>query len=142
MTKINILEFAKYDSKAIYEFLFLQNETEFEIIIPRQNWTNCIITNLSFFIIAHNAVQCYNTAKYFIYCFSSKCSCFTVVSYSVREDQFFCKFSFSFTLAKTHVAGNFSEKLIAFVGNSSWFKLVETICSKFFTICSFSVLNL
>ena len=37
MTKINILEFAEYDSKAIYEFLFLQNETEFEIIIPREN---------------------------------------------------------------------------------------------------------
>lgn len=35
MTRINIAEFSNYDSKAIYEFLFLQNETVFEIIIPR-----------------------------------------------------------------------------------------------------------
>lgn len=35
MTRINIAEFGNYDSKAIYEFLFLQSETVFEIIIPR-----------------------------------------------------------------------------------------------------------
>lgn len=35
MLKININEFYNYDSKAIYEFLFLQSETEFEITIPR-----------------------------------------------------------------------------------------------------------
>lgn len=37
MTKINITEFFNYDSKALYEFLLLQNETEFQIIIPREN---------------------------------------------------------------------------------------------------------
>jgi hypothetical protein len=36
MIKININEFKSYDSKSIYEFLLLQNETEFEIIIPRE----------------------------------------------------------------------------------------------------------
>lgn len=36
MTRINIHEFSNYDSNAIYEFLFLQNETVFEIIIPRE----------------------------------------------------------------------------------------------------------
>ncbi len=35
MTRINIAEFGNYDNKAIYEFLFLQSETVFEIIIPR-----------------------------------------------------------------------------------------------------------
>ncbi len=36
MLKININEFNHYDSKAIYEFLFLQRETVFEIIIPKE----------------------------------------------------------------------------------------------------------
>lgn len=36
MVKLNINEFKAYDSKAIYEFLLLQNETEFEILIPRE----------------------------------------------------------------------------------------------------------
>lgn len=35
MTKINISKFSNYDSKAMYEFLFLKRETVFEIIIPR-----------------------------------------------------------------------------------------------------------
>lgn len=37
MTKINISDFIDYNSKAVYEFLFLQGETEFEIIIPRES---------------------------------------------------------------------------------------------------------
>lgn len=36
MIKININEFKNYESKSIYAFLLLQNETEFEIIIPRE----------------------------------------------------------------------------------------------------------
>lgn len=36
MLKININEFNRYDSKALYEFLFLQNETVFQITIPRK----------------------------------------------------------------------------------------------------------
>jgi len=36
MLKINITEFNQYDSKAIYEFLFLKSETEFEITIPKK----------------------------------------------------------------------------------------------------------
>jgi hypothetical protein len=36
MIKININEFTSYDCKSIYEYLLLQNETEFEIIIPRE----------------------------------------------------------------------------------------------------------
>ena len=35
MLKININEFNRYDSKEIYEFLFLQSERVFEITIPR-----------------------------------------------------------------------------------------------------------
>ena len=35
MTKINIVDFWDYNSKAVYEFLFVQGETEFEIIISR-----------------------------------------------------------------------------------------------------------
>lgn len=35
MTKINISKFSNYDSKAMYEFLFLKRETVFEITIPR-----------------------------------------------------------------------------------------------------------
>lgn len=37
MTKINISDFSNYDNKDIYEFLFLQNETEFEITIPKRS---------------------------------------------------------------------------------------------------------
>jgi len=36
MLKININEFNRYDSKEIYEFLFLKSETVFEIEIPRK----------------------------------------------------------------------------------------------------------
>ena len=36
MLKININEFNRYDSKSLYEFLFLQNETLFQITIPRK----------------------------------------------------------------------------------------------------------
>ena len=36
MLKININEFNRYDSKEIYEFLFLKRETVFEIAIPRK----------------------------------------------------------------------------------------------------------
>lgn len=36
MIKINTNEFKNYENKGIYEFLLLQNETEFEIIIPRE----------------------------------------------------------------------------------------------------------
>lgn len=36
MLKINITEFNQYDSKALYEFLFLQNEIVFQITIPRK----------------------------------------------------------------------------------------------------------
>lgn len=36
MLKININEFQDYDSKNLYEYLLVQNETEFEIIIPRE----------------------------------------------------------------------------------------------------------
>ncbi len=35
MTKINISDFFDYDSKAVYEFLFVHAETKYEIIIPR-----------------------------------------------------------------------------------------------------------
>jgi hypothetical protein len=37
MTTINICDFIDYDSKAVYEFLFLQGETEFEITILRES---------------------------------------------------------------------------------------------------------
>lgn len=37
MTKINISDFFDYNSKAVYEFLFVQGETEYEIIIPRES---------------------------------------------------------------------------------------------------------
>ena len=37
MLKINITEFNHYDSKSIYEFLFLKSETEFEITIPKKS---------------------------------------------------------------------------------------------------------
>ena len=36
MTKINIADFLDYNNKAVYEFLFPQGETQFEIIIPRE----------------------------------------------------------------------------------------------------------
>jgi len=36
MIKININEFGSYDSKALYEFLFLKKESVFEITIPRK----------------------------------------------------------------------------------------------------------
>ena len=36
MLKININEFQDYDSKSMYEYLLVQNDTEFEIIIPRE----------------------------------------------------------------------------------------------------------
>lgn len=36
MVKININEFQHYDSKSMYEYLLVQNDTEFEIIIPRE----------------------------------------------------------------------------------------------------------
>jgi len=36
MLKININEFNRYDSKEIYEFLFLKSETVFELTIPRK----------------------------------------------------------------------------------------------------------
>ena len=36
MLKININEFNRYDSKTLYEFLFLQRETVFQIRIPRK----------------------------------------------------------------------------------------------------------
>lgn len=36
MTKINISNFFDYNSKAVYEFLFVQEETEYEIMIPRE----------------------------------------------------------------------------------------------------------
>jgi len=37
MTKLNIVDFRDYNSKAVIEFLYLQGETEFEIIIPRDH---------------------------------------------------------------------------------------------------------
>jgi hypothetical protein len=37
MTKINISDFFDYNSKTVYEFLFVQGETEYEIIIPRES---------------------------------------------------------------------------------------------------------
>lgn len=37
MIKVNISDFSDYDNKGIYEFLFLQNETEFEITIPKRS---------------------------------------------------------------------------------------------------------
>ena len=40
MTKININKFSSYDSKALYEFLFLQKEKVFEITIPRETIKN------------------------------------------------------------------------------------------------------
>ena len=36
MLKININELNRYDSKTLYEFLFLQRETVFQITIPRK----------------------------------------------------------------------------------------------------------
>lgn len=39
MTKININDFKNYDSKALYELLFLKRETVFEITIPRKEVT-------------------------------------------------------------------------------------------------------
>jgi len=36
MLKININEFNRYDSKTLYEFLFLKRETVFQITIPRK----------------------------------------------------------------------------------------------------------
>ncbi len=36
MLKINITEFNQYNSKALYEFLFLQDEIVFQITIPRK----------------------------------------------------------------------------------------------------------
>jgi len=36
MLKINITEFQDYDAKSMYEYLLVQNDTEFEIIIPRE----------------------------------------------------------------------------------------------------------
>lgn len=36
MLKININEFQDYDTKSMYEYLLVQNDTEFEIIIPRE----------------------------------------------------------------------------------------------------------
>ena len=36
MIRLNINDFFDYNSKAVYEFLFVQGETEFEIIIPRE----------------------------------------------------------------------------------------------------------
>lgn len=36
MLKININELNRYDSKSIYEFLFLKRETVFQITIPRK----------------------------------------------------------------------------------------------------------
>ncbi|MEO7264429.1 MAG: hypothetical protein ABIW38_05920 [Ferruginibacter sp.] len=40
MIKIIIPEFIAYESKAIYEFLLLQNDTEFELVIPREATLN------------------------------------------------------------------------------------------------------
>lgn len=39
MTKININDLKNYDSKTLYEFLFLKRETVFEITIPRKTIT-------------------------------------------------------------------------------------------------------
>ena len=36
MTKININKFSNYNSKSLYEYLFLQREKVFEITIPRK----------------------------------------------------------------------------------------------------------
>lgn len=36
MLKININDLSNYNSEDVYEFLFLQNETEFEITIPKR----------------------------------------------------------------------------------------------------------
>ncbi|MCC7515216.1 MAG: hypothetical protein IT212_11055 [Bacteroidia bacterium] len=36
MPKININEFQDYNSKNMYDYLLVQNDTEFEIIIPRE----------------------------------------------------------------------------------------------------------
>lgn len=40
MTKININDFKNYDNKTLYEFLFLEREKVFEIIIPRKTIQN------------------------------------------------------------------------------------------------------
>ena len=38
MVSINIFEFTDYDPQALHEFILLQHETEFKIIIPRLPW--------------------------------------------------------------------------------------------------------
>ena len=72
MIKINTTDFRDYSSKAVYEFLFLQGETEFEITIPREFATDehenyCIFTD---YINASYSGQCLaliaDTFAYFV----------------------------------------------------------------------------
>jgi len=70
MTRINILEFADYNSKAIYEFLFLQDETEFEIIIPRDpdaEETDNILVMVDFLNAAYAGQLLSEIASHFAY---------------------------------------------------------------------------
>lgn len=47
MVTINIVEFTDYDTKAIHEFLLLQQETEFKIFVPRVPWADSDNNDLS-----------------------------------------------------------------------------------------------
>lgn len=71
MIKINISEFKNYQSKNIYAFLLLQNEMEFEIIIPREavNGINDHYELVMEFLSAAYAGQLLNViANCFAYC--------------------------------------------------------------------------
>lgn len=78
MLKINIHELNLYDSKSIYEFLFLKSETVFQITIPRKVLAGTIDNYDVFeeFLSAAYAGQCLSeiaeSFAYYVPCIYSK----------------------------------------------------------------------
>ena len=76
MTKFNIRKFSSYDSKTLYEFLFLQKEKAFEITIPREAIKNDNYDVFTEFLSAAYAGQrlseIADSFAYYVPCVNSK----------------------------------------------------------------------
>ena len=79
MLKININELNRYDSKTLYEFLFVQRETVFQITIPRKAVAGTCVNYdvfeeyLSAAYAGQRLSEIAESFAYFVPCVQSKC---------------------------------------------------------------------
>lgn len=89
MLEININEFNLYDSKSIYEFLFLKRETVFQITIPRKAIAGTINN--------YDVFEEYLSAAYAGQRLSEIAECFAYYVPSLHRE---CPFFFEVTITK------------------------------------------